>query len=182
MLQASERVVVLLDEFDELVRERDAPNEVLSRFLTTAMLPKLAALSDRRRLVVLLATNHLESFDTAISRPGRFDMIVPVMPPTLDAKLAHEPWRCVAERAQERHIDFALGKFSLLADQLADFTYAEFGNIAQDLCSADTLQRFREVVEAAYSGCTLMQAGEDGRTWKARISDQRAKIRIPLMS
>ena len=182
MLQATERTVVLLDEFDELVRERDAPNEVLSRFLTTAMLPKLAALSDRRRLVVLLATNHLESFDIAVSRPGRFDMIVPVMPPTLDAKLAHPPWSGVAEKAGTLGIDFALGKYSVLATQLADLTFAEFGNAVPFLSEATNMQSFREAAETAHSGCTLMQVGEDQRNWKQRTEAQRPKIRIPLSS
>src|SRR4029077_5545936 len=48
MLEASEQIVVLLDKFDELVRERDEfGTDPSSRFLTTAMLPKLAALSER---------------------------------------------------------------------------------------------------------------------------------------
>ena len=79
---------MLLDEFDELVREREVAGEYQSRFLTTAMLPKLQGLSNRRRLVYLIATNHPEQFDAAIRRPGRFDMVLPVMPPTLGAKRA----------------------------------------------------------------------------------------------
>jgi hypothetical protein len=92
MLLSSQRVVVLLDEFDELVRERsDGDSESASRFLTTAMLPKLAALSDARRIVYVLATNHIEHFDAAIRRPGRFDLIVPVLPPSLKAKKKQWP-------------------------------------------------------------------------------------------
>jgi hypothetical protein len=79
-LELCDQVIVLLDEFDELVREREVAGEFESRFLTTAMLPKLVALSRRRRLVYLLVTNHLEQFDAAIRRPGRFDFVLPVMP------------------------------------------------------------------------------------------------------
>jgi hypothetical protein len=62
MLAACEEMVVLFDEFDELVRDRDIRGtESISRFLTTAMLPKLTALSDRRRIVYLLATNRNHS-------------------------------------------------------------------------------------------------------------------------
>jgi hypothetical protein len=179
MLQAIERAVVLLDEFDELVREREGPNEVLSRFLTTAMLPKLAALSDRRRLVVLLATNHLESFDIAISRPGRFDMIVPVMPPTLQAKLAHPPWLAVAERAQQFGIDFSLGKYTSLASQLADLTFAEFAAVAPMLGNSVDSQGFKEAADHAHANCTLAQKVEEGKDWKQRIQEQRSKIRLP---
>ena len=87
MLADLERVVVFLDEFDEMVRERAAErSEVLSRFLTTAMLPKLTQIYDRRRIVFIMATNHIEQFDFAIRRPGRFDLLLQVMPPTLQAK------------------------------------------------------------------------------------------------
>jgi SpoVK/Ycf46/Vps4 family AAA+-type ATPase len=48
MLEEAERVVVLFDEFDELVRERgSSDSEPFSRLLTTAMLPKLASIHKR---------------------------------------------------------------------------------------------------------------------------------------
>ena len=39
MLTVAEQIVVLLDEFDEMGRERARTEELLSRFITTAMLP-----------------------------------------------------------------------------------------------------------------------------------------------
>jgi ATPase family associated with various cellular activities (AAA) len=87
MLAASEEIVVLLDEFDEMVRERaSSDSEVLSRFLTTAMLPKLSLINKRRSIVFILATNHIEEFDFAISRMGRFDRIFQIMPPSASEK------------------------------------------------------------------------------------------------
>ncbi len=87
MLAAAERVVVLLDEFDEMVGERGAHGtEALSRFLTTAMLPKLTFINERRRILFILATNHIEQFDFAISRLGRFDRIIQIMPPSAREK------------------------------------------------------------------------------------------------
>ena len=115
---------MLLDEFDELVLDRSEPMvDTSSRFLTTAMLPKIAALASRRRIVYLLATNHIERFDDAISRQGRFDLVVPVMPPSLYAKLAH--WPMVAQK---------LTSLKLIGDEMpqriregsADLTYFEF--------------------------------------------------------
>src|SRR5262249_54462875 len=83
----TEQVVVLLDEFDEMGRDRTRSQELLSRFITTAMLPKLASINDERKLVFLLATNYVSNFDAAFSRSGRFDMRVQVMVPSLAAKL-----------------------------------------------------------------------------------------------
>ncbi len=92
MLLSSQQIVILLDEFDELVRERETDGiESSSRFLTTAMLPKLAALGDAHRIIYVLTTNHIEHFDTAIRRPGRFDLILPVLPPTYAEKVKKWP-------------------------------------------------------------------------------------------
>ncbi len=84
MLETVEEVVVLLDEFDEMGRDR-SETTILSRFITTAMLPRLAAINDQRKIVFLL-TNYVRNFDAAFSRDGRFDMRIQVMPPNLQGK------------------------------------------------------------------------------------------------
>jgi transitional endoplasmic reticulum ATPase len=93
MLTLTEQVVVLLDEFDEMGRDRSRAQELLSRFITTAVLPKLASINSERKLVFLLATNYIGGFDAAFSRGGRFDMLVQVMPPRCDVKLSNTDWR-----------------------------------------------------------------------------------------
>jgi hypothetical protein len=196
MLEASEELVVLLDEFDELVRERDeAATDSSSRFLTTAMLPKLAALSDRRRIVYLLATNHLERFDIAISREGRFDFILPVAPPTLSAKLEH--WPDFGKRLEELGFQIETGgKDKDVAEALTDLTYSEFDRLQIRLDPKADKAKFLEAIEVAHRHCTLLQkiplsaeqrragsqaAGPEGEgetlTWKQRLLDQRGKIR-----
>jgi hypothetical protein len=86
MLTAVEQVVVLLDEFDEMGRDRSRSQELLSRFITTAMLPKLVSINEKRKIVFLLATNFISGFDAAFSRGGRFDLLFQVMPPSVSAK------------------------------------------------------------------------------------------------
>lgn len=196
MLEASEQLVVLLDEFDELVRERDeVGTDSSSRFLTTAMLPKLAALSERRRIVYLLATNHVERFDIAISREGRFDLILPVAPPTLKAKLEH--WPNFAKRLKD--LGFQVegdGGDKELAEWLADLTYSEFDRLRMRLDSEGDKAKFHDAIKVAHDRCTLLQkiplsgeqkksdAGKDAAegqgqalTWKKRLEAQRGKIR-----
>jgi hypothetical protein len=84
-------IVVLFDEMDALVRARGEkqPLDITSRFLTTSMLPKLAALHDQATLLFFFATNYQEDFDSAIKRPGRFDVLLCIGPPSWDEKLAH---------------------------------------------------------------------------------------------
>jgi hypothetical protein len=82
-------VVVLFDEMDALVRTRDGRRfDLTSQFLTTSMLPKLATLHDQASLVFLFATNFQAEFDTAIKRPGRFDVLLSVGPPPWREKLS----------------------------------------------------------------------------------------------
>jgi SpoVK/Ycf46/Vps4 family AAA+-type ATPase len=84
-------VVVLFDEMDGLVRTRDEDDgnslDITSRFLTTSMLPKLTGLHDEKRIVFFMATNYQGQFDAAIKRPGRFDLLMCMWPPSWNNKL-----------------------------------------------------------------------------------------------
>jgi hypothetical protein len=83
-------VAVLFDEMDALVRTRDDQLiDLTSQFLTTSMLPKLASLHNQASLVFLFATNYQAGFDPAIKRPGRFDVLLCIGPPTWKEKLLH---------------------------------------------------------------------------------------------
>lgn len=80
-------VVVLFDEIEEVVLRRDAlGSERESRFLTSAMLPRLHRLRDARNVVFAIATNYPDKLDTAATRPGRIDFIFEVKPPEADER------------------------------------------------------------------------------------------------
>jgi ATPase family associated with various cellular activities (AAA) len=83
-------VVVLFDEMDALVQTRDSAMKLdtVAQFLTTYMLPKLTALHDQGQVVFIMATNFQERFDAAIKRAGRFDLLLCMGPPILEAKLS----------------------------------------------------------------------------------------------
>lgn len=182
MLVETEEVVVLFDEIDELVRERGAPGEVLSRFLTTAMLPKWAALSDRRQIIYLVATNHLEVFDIAISRPGRFDVIVPVNPPTAQEKLREWP------KVNEKLTALGLQTEASVLEAIATLTYAEFDSASEDLSNADTVEEFKARLERAVAGSVAKQPAapelvtQGSGTWESVIADQGQRIRLPRLA
>ena len=83
-----DHTVVLFDEIDELVRERDIEKDAFGRFLTTSMLPKLAELWSARKMLYFVATNHINYFDSAIIRSHRFDALILVSPPSFKAKIS----------------------------------------------------------------------------------------------
>jgi len=81
------KTVVFFDEMDALTQSREGQIDVTRQFLTTSMLPKLSRLHSESRVLFFMATNHLRNFDDAIKRPGRFDLLVHVRPPSWSAKL-----------------------------------------------------------------------------------------------
>ena len=86
-LQSLEKCVILFDEIEEFCLDRETPGLGMeSRMLTTAMLTAINDLRRAKRSIFFLATNRLRAFDSAITRPGRFDMQLFVGTPNLEAR------------------------------------------------------------------------------------------------
>jgi ATPase family associated with various cellular activities (AAA) len=85
-LMELDHAVILFDEIDELVRERELEPDQFGRFLTTSMLPRLAELWKARKVMYFVGTNHIEYFDRAITRSERFDAIIFLSPPAFENK------------------------------------------------------------------------------------------------
>ena len=113
-LQSLNECVILFDEIEEFCLDRESPGLVSwtddcqtelsfilsisfmpvcfmkgmeSRMLTTAMLTAINDLRRAKKSMFFLATNRLRAFDSAIIRPGRFDMQLFVGTPNLDARV-----------------------------------------------------------------------------------------------
>ncbi len=124
-------VVILFDEMDALSRRRDLPQgaglDVTSQFLTTSMLPKLAKLHDDGRVVFYMLTNHRRDFDPAITRPGRFDLLICQGPPEATKKVDALP-------------DLLKDKYKAAELEHAKATLAPW--VANDPTTAEYLDRF----------------------------------------
>ncbi len=81
------RVVILFDEFDPVLKRRDAAKNTslsLFSFLTPGMLPKLKELNNqakKRSVAYVLITNLIGELDEAAVRQGRFDERLGIYPP-----------------------------------------------------------------------------------------------------
>lgn len=182
MLVATERVVVLLDEFDEMVRDRARETDLLSRFLTTAMLPKLANINKNKRIIFVVATNYIDHFDLAISRQGRFDLILPVMPPTVTAKLMKWP------ELHDRLVKLKVNIDPKLRSKLADLTFLECQTLVQRIGSAHSATQARRAIDDIHKKCSLQSKVDPNNenqerrklTWKDVVVQQaKEKIRVP---
>ena len=86
-LKALEKTIILFDEIEEFCLDRENSNlSMESRMLTTAMLTQLNDLRRQQASIFIVATNRLRSFDAAVTRPGRFDILLFVGTPNLNAR------------------------------------------------------------------------------------------------
>lgn len=179
MLEKAERVVVFFDEIDELVRDRSAASVgALSRFLTTSMLPQILKLRDSRRVVFVVATNHIETFDPAIARPGRFDLVLPVLPPTSEQKLTHKNgWPALAERMSELGLRDSMTHL----EQIESLTYDELKVVSKKLIAAADTNEFSKHLKDAWQAGVLQTIVTPRRptTWGELMRQQESRIRYP---
>jgi hypothetical protein len=154
MLEQTERIVVLFDEFDELVLERGKA-ETFSRFLTTAMLPKLASIHNRATLVFIIATNNIGDFDLAIRRQGRFDRVIQVLPPTYASKMMKKDWGSAKISVKTEFRKLGVKVTPLVRAQLRDLTYDEFDVFAGKLAKLTDRQDAKATLDDSWQRCTL---------------------------
>jgi hypothetical protein len=130
--------VVLFDEVEELIKERSAADDKLSRLLTTSMLPRIHHLRDLRRIVFIFATNHVKVIDEAASRIGRFDIVQVVLPPT-DNERAKILQRLLEEEAAGPDITRLLTEESVIM-QTRDFSYLDLKVFVQQVLVATRIE------------------------------------------
>jgi SpoVK/Ycf46/Vps4 family AAA+-type ATPase len=140
------------------------------------MLPKIADLHDRSRIVYIVGTNHVEQFDAAISRQGRFDLILPVMCPTTGEKL--KKWKPLKE-ARDNLV--SNGDEKRLVDALiGDLTFGEAKDLNESLEKTLTTTEIVEALNKAVADATLNKPVDPetrgSPTWKQRLKEQESKI------
>jgi SpoVK/Ycf46/Vps4 family AAA+-type ATPase len=70
--------VIFFDEVDQLVERRKDSTSTSSRWIVTSLLPELQALRNNKKVKFILATNDITKVDTAITRRGRIDFVLPM--------------------------------------------------------------------------------------------------------
>ncbi|WP_207653583.1 ATP-binding protein [Clostridium peptidivorans] len=80
--------VIFIDEIDALGGSRQSMRSSTSRTLTNQLLMELdSTQNNNKNLLVIGATNTPWSIDSALRRPGRFDRILFIPPPDIDARV-----------------------------------------------------------------------------------------------
>ncbi|MCP4745586.1 MAG: AAA family ATPase [Desulfobacteraceae bacterium] len=73
-----DEVVIFIDEFEEIAESRDNASRT-EKSITNEFLKQVPMFRrEKRKNLLICATNYIRQLDTAIVRPGRFDCIIPV--------------------------------------------------------------------------------------------------------
>ncbi|MCK9876833.1 bifunctional GNAT family N-acetyltransferase/ATP-binding protein [Frankia sp. Ag45/Mut15] len=78
-LMGVERVVVFIDEVDEIAQSRETRPE--NQSVVNELLKAIPAFRGVAGRLLICATNAVSALDPAFVRPGRFDLVLPVGPP-----------------------------------------------------------------------------------------------------
>jgi transitional endoplasmic reticulum ATPase len=83
-----DKVVVFIDEVEEIAGRRQARDATAAQGVTNEMLKLIPPFREQDSRLLICATNSVRDLDTAFLRHGRFDYLIPVGPPDDDARQA----------------------------------------------------------------------------------------------
>jgi proteasome regulatory subunit len=156
-----EPAIIFIDEIDAVAAKRtDSKTSGDAEVQRTMMqlLSEMDGFDERGDVRIIAATNRFDMLDSAILRPGRFDRLIEVPNPTVEAR----------ERILEIHAnDINVAEdvaFSELARKTEEFSGAQLASLATEAgmfaIRDDRQEVRREDFDAAYE--KLVAEGEDG--------------------
>lgn len=78
--------VIFFDEIDAIATQRSINTDVSERVLCQ-LLNEMDGIETLKQVIVVAATNRPEIIDKALTRPGRFDHMIYVPPPSMDERV-----------------------------------------------------------------------------------------------
>jgi AAA+ superfamily predicted ATPase/N-acetylglutamate synthase-like GNAT family acetyltransferase len=135
-----DRAVVFIDEFDEISSARE--RNPATKGVVNELLKMIPAYRSATGHLLVCATNFVGDIDSAVLRPGRFDLVIPIGPPDLTARLAL--WKAALEKLDQRGADI-----DALAKKTEGFTPGDI-ELASQRAAAAAFDRIREGNEPSY--------------------------------
>ncbi|KAI7728961.1 hypothetical protein M8C21_020057 [Ambrosia artemisiifolia] len=133
--------IIFFDEADVIAAKRgtsSSGSSTVGERLLSTLLTEMDGLEEAKGILVLAATNRPHAIDNALMRPGRFDLVLYVPPPDLEARYEI---LCVHTRGMNIDNDVDLKK---LAQETERFTGAEL----EGLCREAGIVALREDITA----------------------------------
>lgn len=148
-----DRAVVFIDEFDEIASARE--RNPATKGVVNELLKLIPSFRSTLGHLLICATNFVGEIDSAVLRPGRFDLVIPIGPPDLDARrslwqaclapIDHRPDGPVAAEDHTGH-DHSV---AVLAERTDGFTPGDI-ELAAQRAAAAAFDRIRAGLEPAF--------------------------------
>lgn len=165
VLSSQSRCVVLFDEIDRLLLDRDSrayeEQGDIFQFMTPSMLTKINDLRKRERCVFIIATNYAERIDGAIKRPGRIDAQLLLMPPDLAQRTS-----IVGDVSKRAHRDSAVAGRALIETEQSS------------LANATPLYVFKELEAAVYEAQRWIAGGGEFNDFLKKLRSDHATVSL----
>jgi len=132
--------ILFFDEIDALAPQRGTAGHTrTTEHMVSILLSELDGLEELKGVIVLAATNRIETLDQALLRPGRFDYILEF--PMPDAEMRKQIFKIhVKDRPLADDVDL---------DELVEKTEGLAGSHIEGICQQASLLALREFIEKA---------------------------------
>ena len=135
-----DHAVVFIDEFDEIASARE--HQPATKGVVNELLKMIPAYRSAPGHLLVCATNFVGDIDSAVLRPGRFDLVIPIGPPDLSAR--RSLWEAALAHLDQRGADI-----EKLATKTDGYTPGDI-ELAAQRAAAVAFDRIREGAEPAY--------------------------------
>ncbi|MBL7148026.1 MAG: CDC48 family AAA ATPase [Nanoarchaeota archaeon] len=128
--------IIFFDEFDAIASKREESYGELERRVVSQILTQMDGLKSRGKVIVIAATNRVNSIDPALRRPGRFDREIAINVPNKEGRLNILK---IHTRNMPLTKDVSLNK-------LAEITYGFVGADVAALCREAAMNVLRRIL------------------------------------
>lgn len=147
-----DRAVVFIDEFDEIASARE--RNPATKGVVNELLKLIPSFRSTPEHLLVCATNFVGDIDSAVLRPGRFDLAIPIGPPDLEAR--RSLWQaCLApidvrsDEPDRRELSGNDPAIAHLAERTEGFTPGDI-ELAAQRAAAAAFDRIRTGEEPAF--------------------------------
>jgi ATPase family associated with various cellular activities (AAA) len=180
MLEEQSDFVILFDEIDRLLLDRDSEwyskQSDLFQLLTPGMLTKLNDLAKKRQSIFALATNYRERIDPAIRRAGRIDGHYLLLPPDS----AQREKILASDKGVGGWLSIGQEKRDVIVRETVLFSYTELVDMANYLATENVGLAGDDLGEAVRTAVASMRPAISLKAYRARVDQADIADRKPL--
>jgi len=132
--------IIFIDHIDSIAQKRENANRDTERRVIAQLLSLLDGLQGRGKVIVIGATDRIESIDPALRRPGRFDLEIEIGVPNKEGR--RKIWE-IHTRGMPLDDDVDLDKY---AEETENFVGADIMGVCR-LAAIECIQDFRQYID-----------------------------------